>query len=149
MRESVLILNSLFEIVEDVGGPEKISLQRLEIIPLEERALLPAPVMTPKLKEFDFWYEVTYSDIRCQAKKREANLGLKHAQSIIKEGRSAPKEWGRFWLLFPGTTLRPMGESELHIPVVRGVGGDLLLFACLLHKKKWDLQTDRFVRWKT
>lgn len=139
-----------FEVVEDIGGPEEISVERLEIVPLVNEKI------PNHLTWEEFLYGVKYNwypydrelDVRRCAKEMHALLGLEHARCLLQAQCDIPKEWLKYFILFPGTTLRSMRDGELHIPALWGIFGELSLrFLPLIHQE-WDLRRHRFIRWR-
>lgn len=162
------------EVVEDIGGPEKISIDKLEIVSFVSEKTLSSlkqreffdrdggflsaemggfmlmynfPERSSRHRRENNPYEVSL-DVQACAKEVHACFGLQHAECIERAEREIPKEWDFHRLLFPGTILRARLDGKLYIPVLVGSDCAWFLLYTPLYRQKWDLRRDRFVRWK-
>lgn len=135
----------VFEVIKDIEGPEKISVDMLEIVPLREGGLdlLDFLVISPKYQNM-----LSVWDLRDRAKEMDAHLGLQHARCIMRAQQEVPKEWHKYNLLFPGTIARAMRDGKLYLPVLLDHEGDFFLGFLPLVRQEWSQQTSRFVRWR-
>lgn len=141
-----------FEVIQDIGGPEEISVRRLEIVPLVNGKIPDHLTWEEFLYGVKYdWhpYDRTYGDVRDRAKEMNALLGLKHARCLLKAQRDIPKEWLKYLILFPGATLRSTRDGELHLPVLWGICGEPSLLFLPLIRQEWDLRRCRFLRWRS
>lgn len=166
-----------FEVISDIGGPEKISIERLELIPLIKEKILShltwaeffdggssGAYITYDLCGFSLGvgessmegsdyrgfhpYDRMYWDVRDRAQEMDAHLGLEHARCILKAEDGVPEEWLKYLILFPGTTLRSTRDGELHLPVLWGISGEFSLFFLPIIRQEWYLRRTRFIRWR-
>ncbi len=56
-----------------------------------------------------------------RAVKLGANLGQKHAETLLKNQHLIPKEWRRFYLIFPGTVWQDSNGNR-HVPYLNWSG---------------------------
>lgn len=164
-----------FEIIQDTQGPETISINRLEIVPLVNEKIPPrltwaeffgygsgGEYILPELggfaldvdkstrRSFDFSgpYDRKYWDVRDRAREMDAHLGIQHARCLAKMQSEIPKEWLKYRLLFPGTTLRSMKDGKLYLPMVLHCDDDPFLLFEEIFFHTWDLRKTRFLRWR-
>lgn len=126
--------NSL-KVIADIGAPEEISTERIEIISF--------PV--PK-KHSPYYGYFNCVDVRDYLDKADTYLGLHHTDALLKNAWRIPEEWKKQKLFFPGTIL--WGESKgPYMPYMYwGYEGWTLRF-CAFFRMNWSIKDDRFIRW--
>lgn len=107
-----------FMVIEDIGGPEEMSVGDLELVSIEVK------------KEGGL---LSCGDMRNYARKVEANFGLRHAECFMKAQWRIPEDWKKYDILFFMTTLRR-----------RDNGFDINPYAPLLC---WDYHGWRLLLW--
>ncbi len=106
-----------WKLVEDIGGPGKVVITDLEIISF--------------LHEGEKEKSVSGEVMRSRAVDLGANLGQRHAEYLLEHQIEIPKEFRKFYLVFPGTVWRD-SDGDLDAPCLRWSGaGWCLDFAWL------------------
>lgn len=122
------------EVISDIGGPEEISPDSLELFfPLFQGM------------KVDLFHA---PDLRDHLQEADKGVGLRHAECLMKIQWKIPKEWEEKFLFFPGTILRGMISRDLFMPFMEfgyyGWGIRIYPIWC----RDWSRDLHYFVRWK-
>lgn len=121
-------------VIEDIGGPEEISVGSIEIVPI--------------IRSKDGRSPFFCSDIRDDMKKGNMNLGLRHAECLLKVQWKIPKEWEDKRLFFPGTILRGARSKKLYFPFLYGMDRVWEIDFFPFISRDWLQGMDWFARWR-
>ena len=116
-----------WDLVEDVGDPGEILIANLEIVSF--------------LREGEG--SISGDVMRQRAVELGANLGQRHAEFLLEHQQEIPKEFRKFYLVFPGTFWRD-SRGSLHVPYL-GWGGVRWVLRLHWLEDAWGL-IDRLLR---
>lgn len=122
------------EVIEDIGGPEEISVGSIEIVPV--------------IRGKDDRSSFSCFDIRDYMKKGDMNLGLRHAECLLKVQWKIPKEWEDKRLFFPGTIFRGARSEKLYFLFLYEMDRVWEIDFNLFIRREWIQKKDWFVRWR-
>ncbi len=124
------------EVISDIGGVEEISPCDVELFfPLflgRDTTAFHAADICDHLKEVD------------------RDVGLRHAESLLKVQGRLPEEWKKYFLLFPGTVLRVVhGKKLLYMPSLTWTqNGGWVIYYYLIWRRDWSRDKHAFIRMK-
>ena len=123
------------KIISDIGGPEEVSLDSLEVFFPSFRG-----------RNVKFYHA---ADLRDHLREGDRGVGLCHAECLMKIQWKIPKEWKEKFLFFPGTVFQEVrGEKLLYMPSMEwGYKGWVLQYS-YIWRRDWKQQNHYFLRWK-
>ena len=123
------------EVISNIGGSEEISPDSLELF---------FPLF--RGKKVDSFHT---ADLRDHLREGDRDVGLCHAECLMKTQSKIPREWEEKFLFFPGTILREVrGEKLLYMPSMEwGYKGWVLQYS-YIWRRDWKQQNHYFLRWK-
>ncbi|MBI5912948.1 hypothetical protein HY839_00725 [Candidatus Azambacteria bacterium] len=122
------------EVISDIGGPEEISPDSLELF---------FPLF--RGRNVDVFHA---ADLRDHLREGDRGVGLCHAECLMKTQSKIPREWEEKFLFFPGTILRGVNGKNLYIPFMEYGRHGWSIRVYPIWRMDWRRHFHYFVRWK-